>query len=205
MQPFRYGRSGKEATMASRGRPRDPEAESRILAAAATEIQARGYEGLSVERVAERAGVAKTTLYRRWPSKAELVVALVTDLRDEVPFRPGANPRRDLDQLVSAVAAALADTPPSLVADLTAAAARDARVGDTVRALWADRHRAVTEVVARAQAEGLADDSVPPTVLVDQLIGPLYYRLLVTGEPLTPAYARKLVRSVLRPAKENRP
>ena len=83
--------------MASRGRPRDPEAESRILAAAATEIQARGYDGLSVERVAERAGVAKTTLYRRWPSKAELVVALITDLRDEVPFRPGANPRRDLD------------------------------------------------------------------------------------------------------------
>ena len=51
----------------------------------------------------------------------------------------------------------------------------------------------------------MTDDSVPPAVLVDQLIGPLYYRLLVTGEPLTPAYARKLVRSVLRPAKENRP
>ncbi len=190
--------------MAVRGRPRDPGAESRILAAAAAEVQAVGYDGLSVERVAERAGVAKTTLYRRWPSKAALVVALITDLRDEVPFRPTANPRRDLEKLVIAVTTALTGTSPALVADLAAAAARDARVGDAVRALWADRHRAVTDVVARAQADGLTDDAVQPAVLVDQLIGPLYYRLLVTGEPLTPAYARKLVRSVLRPSEENR-
>lgn len=185
---------------AGRGRPRDPGAEGRILRAAGAELRQRGYEGLSVERVAERAGVAKTTLYRRWPSKAELVVALITELRDEVPFEPTDDPTQDLERLVVAVTTVLAATPASLVADLTAAAARDVRVGDNVRALWSARHAAVTAVVARAQAGGLTDDSVPPAVLVDQLIGPLYYRLLVTGEPLTPAYARELVASVLRPA-----
>jgi AcrR family transcriptional regulator len=182
-----------------RGRPRDPEAQRRILAAAATELQQRGYDAMSVERVAAEAGVAKTTLYRRWPTKAQLVVALITELRAEVPFRPTGDHHRDLATLVGAVAKSLSDAPPALIADLLAAAVRDRRVGDSVRSLWAERHRAVTTVVAQAQAAGLTDDSVPPAVLVDQLVGPLYYRLLVTGEPIDPEYARTLVRSVLRP------
>jgi hypothetical protein len=55
----------------------------------------------------------------------------------------------------------------------------------------------VTAVVANAQEAGLVLGHVSPAVLVDQLVGPLYYRLLVTGEPLTPDYARTLVSSVL--------
>ncbi|MEV6287003.1 TetR/AcrR family transcriptional regulator [Kribbella sp. NPDC051770] len=180
-------------------RPRDTTIDAKVLAAAAEELRTGGYDGLSIDRVAERAGVAKTTLYRRWPSKAELVVALISTLRADVPFEPSDDPRRDLTDLVTAIAANLAATPPSLVADLAAAAARDPRVGDSVRALWADRHSAVTAVVAKAQEAGLVLDHVAPGVLVDQLAGPLYYRLLVTGEPLTPDYARTLVASVLGP------
>lgn len=170
-----------------------------MLAAAAEELRRGGYEGLSIDRVAERAGVAKTTLYRRWPSKAELVVALITNLREEVPFEPSGDPRRDLTALVTAIAASLTATPTTLVADLAAAAAREPRVGESVRTLWAERHRAVTAVVAKAQEAGLVLGHVSPAVLVDQLVGPLYYRLLVTGEPLSPDYARTLVRSVLGP------
>ncbi|NEA32993.1 TetR/AcrR family transcriptional regulator [Streptomyces sp. SID13031] len=182
-----------------RGRPRDAGVEGRVLAAAAAEIRQSGYDGLSIDRVAARAGVAKTTLYRRWATKAELVVALITNLREDVPFEPSDDPRRDLTDLVTAIATNLASTPPTLIADLAAAAAREPRVGDSVRALWAERHRAVTAVVAKAQEAGLVLDHVSPAVLVDQLVGPLYYRLLVTGEPLSPDYARTLVRSVLGP------
>jgi AcrR family transcriptional regulator len=185
--------------MAGRGRPRDTGVEGKVLAAAAAEIRQGGYDALSIDRVAERAGVAKTTLYRRWASKAELVVALITNLREDVPFEPTDDPRGDLTGLVTAIAANLAATPATLIADLAAAAAREPRVGDSVRALWAERHRAVTAVVAKAQEAGLVLDHVSPAVLVDQLVGPLYYRLLVTGEPLTADYARTLVRSVLGP------
>jgi AcrR family transcriptional regulator len=183
--------------MVPRGRPRDAGIEGRVLAAAAEELQRGGYDGLSIDRVAERAGVAKTTLYRRWASKAELVVALIAEMRSEVPFEPTDDPRRDLTGLVTAIAVGLAGTPTTLIADLAAAAAREPRVGESVRALWADRHRAVTAVVANAQEAGLVLGHVAPAVLVDQLVGPLYYRLLVTGEPLTPDYARTLVSSVL--------
>ncbi|GAA1612784.1 TetR/AcrR family transcriptional regulator [Kribbella sancticallisti] len=185
--------------MAGRGRPRDAGVEQRVLAAAMAEIRRGGYDALSVNRVAEQAGVAKTTLYRRWPSKAELVVALITHLREDVPFEPSDDPRADLTELVTAIATNLASTPTTLIADLAAAAAREPRVGEAVRALWAERHRAVTAVVAKAQEAGLVLNHVSPAVLVDQLVGPLYYRLLVTGEPLSPDYARTLVRSVLGP------
>ncbi|WP_405058111.1 TetR/AcrR family transcriptional regulator [Kribbella sp. NBC_01505] len=183
----------------TRGRPRDTAIEGRLLAAAAAELRHGGYDGLSIDRVAERAGVAKTTLYRRWASKAELVVALITTMREEVPFEPSDDPRADLTTLVTTIAANLTATPTSLIADLAAAAARDPRVGESVHALWADRHRAVTDVVAKAQQAGIVLAHVAPAVLVDQLVGPLYYRLLVTGEPLTPDYARTLVLSVLGP------
>ena len=188
--------------MAERGRPRDPGAEERILQAAVAEMRRGGYDGLSIDRVAERAGVAKTTLYRRWSSKAELVVALITNLRADVPFEPTDDPRRDLTELVTTIADNLTSTPTTLIADLAAAAAREPRVGEAVRTLWAERHRAVTAVVAQAQATGIVLDHVAPAVLVDQLVGPLYYRLLITGEPLSPAYARTLVQSVLGPHQE---
>ncbi|TWD83720.1 TetR family transcriptional regulator [Kribbella amoyensis] len=178
-------------------RPRDMAVDGKVLAAAGEELRHRGYDGLSIDRVAERAGVAKTTIYRRWPSKAELVVALIAHLREDVPFAPTDDPRGDLTNLVATIAAGLAATPPALVADLAAAAAREPRVGDRVRALWAERHAAVTAVVANAQQQGLVLDHVAPETLVDQLVGPLYYRLLVTGEPLSADYARTLVDSVL--------
>ncbi len=185
--------------MTGRGRPRDAGVEGRVLAAAAAEFRQGGYDALSIDRVAERAGVAKTTLYRRWATKAELVVALIANLREEVPFEPSGDPRGDLNTLVTTIAAGLTATPTTLIADLAAAAAREPRVGEGVRALWAERHRAVTAVVAKAQEAGIVLDHVSPAVLVDQLVGPLYYRLLVTGEPLTPEYALTLVRSVLGP------
>jgi AcrR family transcriptional regulator len=183
--------------MVGRGRPRDAGIDGRVLAAAAAEMRRGGYDGLSIDRVAEQAGVAKTTLYRRWASKAELVVALIASLREDVPFEPTDDPRRDLTGLVTAIATNLTATPTTLIADLAAAAAREPRVGESVRALWAHRHRAVTAVVANAQEAGLVLGHVSPAVLVDQLVGPLYYRLLVTGEPLTPEYVRTLVSSVL--------
>ncbi|MGW6276832.1 TetR/AcrR family transcriptional regulator [Kribbella sp. NPDC055071] len=185
--------------MVGRGRPRDAGVEGRLLQAAMTEMRARGYDGLSVDRVAERAGVAKTTLYRRWPSKAELVIAMIAQLRSAVPFEPSGDSRRDLTDLVTGVATTLSALPVTLVADLAAAAAREPRVGESVRALWGERHAAVTAVLAQAQAEGRVPAHADPAVLVDQLVGPLYYRLLVTGEPITSAYVRELVLSTLGP------
>ncbi|MFI5695564.1 TetR/AcrR family transcriptional regulator [Kribbella sp. NPDC051586] len=185
--------------MVGRGRPRDAGVEARVLDAAMTEMRANGYDGLSVDRVAERAGVAKTTLYRRWSSKAELVMAMISELTSGVRFDPSGEPRRDLTEFVAGIAAALDAIPTTLVADLVAAAAREPRVGEGVRALWAERHAVVAAAITRAQADGLMPAHADPRVIVDQLVGALYYRLLITGEPIDPAYVRALVLSTLGP------
>lgn len=74
-----------------RGRPRDPAVEKAILAATFAQLVEVGYGGLSVESVAAAAGVGKTTIYRRWPAKRDLVVAA---LGTETVFTP---PRLDVD------------------------------------------------------------------------------------------------------------
>jgi len=61
----------------SRGRPRDIDVDRRILIAARDLLLVNGYATLSIDEVADRAGVAKTTLYRRWPAKDHLIVAVV--------------------------------------------------------------------------------------------------------------------------------
>ena len=83
------------------GRPRSAEADRAILDAALATFIEHGYQGMSVEAVAERAGVGKTTIYRRWPSKQDLVVAAMDTLFEE--FHPTAtgDTEADLVALVS--------------------------------------------------------------------------------------------------------
>ena len=79
-----------------RGRPRDPEADGRILAAASSLILLRGFDSMTVDEVATNAGVGKATVYRRWARKEDLAVAAMEQLyRDEMPVaRHRIHPRR---------------------------------------------------------------------------------------------------------------
>ena len=79
-------RAGAEGAPArGRGRPRSEEAHRAIVEATLTLLDEGGYTALTIEAVAERAGVGKTTIYRRWPSKLELVVEAVGELRPPGP------------------------------------------------------------------------------------------------------------------------
>ena len=70
-----------EAAARGRGRPRSPEAHLAILTATLQLLGEQGFRGLTIEGVAERAGVGKTTIYRRWPSKTELVAEAIAQIR----------------------------------------------------------------------------------------------------------------------------
>lgn len=83
------------------GRPRDPEADRAILQATLKLLTDRGYAGMSVERVAAEAGVGKTTVYRRYPSKEELAAAAVGALKDDLGPPPNTgNTRNDIVDLI---------------------------------------------------------------------------------------------------------
>jgi AcrR family transcriptional regulator len=195
-----------QSAAARRGRPRDGAVDQRVLSAAWELLHAGGYAALNMDEVAVRAAVAKTTLYRRWPTKDHLVIAVAARILGEVPIPDTGDLRRDLTQFAAALAASLnrvrlAGHPggPSagLLAELVAAAARHPDIGEAVRAGFAERHVLARARVQRAiEREGLRQD-IDPALLTDQIVGPIWYQNLITGGPAGPGYAERLVGAVL--------
>ncbi|MEU0536949.1 TetR/AcrR family transcriptional regulator [Amycolatopsis tolypomycina] len=194
----------------SRGRPRDSDADRRILQAARQALLTAGYAGLAIDEVARHAGVAKTTLYRRWPTKDHLAIAVYADMLDqEVPVTDTGDVRADLSAYLKQIAGALDsvrragrpahDTDPSagIVAELVAAAARHPDVGEVMRGLYRRRIRLAVELVERATERGELRAGTDPVLLLDQLAGALYYRVLITGAPVGDNYLERLVGAAL--------
>jgi len=192
---------------ARRGRPRDSGVDRRVLSAAWGLLHAGGYTALNVDDVAERAGVAKTTLYRRWPTKDHLAIAVGAQMLGEVPIPDSGDLRQDLTEFATALAESLnrlrmaghygGGKSPGLAAELVAAAARHPDIGEVVRAMYAERHALARARLERAVSrEGLRPD-LDQGLLVEQLVGPIYYRILITGAPADRGYAERLVEALL--------
>jgi AcrR family transcriptional regulator len=196
-----------QVTTSRRGRPRDRGVDQRVLSAAWGLLHAGGYAALNMDEVAERAAVAKTTLYRRWPTKDHLAVAVAAEMLAEVPIPDTGALRRDLTEFATGLAASLdrlrmaghygGGASAGLVAELVAAAARHPDIGELVRAGYEERHALARARLQRAcEREGLRPD-IDHGVLIDQVAGPVYYRILITGAPVGWDYAEGLVDAVL--------
>ena len=91
------------------GRPRSPQADQAIIAAALAVFAEHGPDAMGIEQVAARAGVGKATIYRRWPGKEELLLDMIGALRAPLPQPQGRSVRADLSALVEALAREAAD------------------------------------------------------------------------------------------------
>ena len=154
--------------MAARGRPRSISADQAIAAATVELLADTGFSGLKIERVADRAGVGKTTIYRRWPTKAELVVAAL-DLYDEHYEVPDtADVRADALAVLRHGLEHLKASFGRIEATLLAEAAFHPGLADALRGAVERSRAPLRTVLARI---GREDD-------VDLLWGPIYYRVL---------------------------
>ena len=122
---------------APRGRPRSQEADRAILAAAVELLAERGLAAMSIEEVAARAGVGKTTIYRRWPSKGLLALdAFVNSFREEQPQPDTGTLRGDMLSALHAWVRAVTQTPMGpMLTGLIAEAQHDTEL----RGAWRDR------------------------------------------------------------------
>lgn len=162
-----------------------------VLAAALAELTAEGYDGFTLEAAAARAGVHKTTVYRRWGSKERLVAeALQTIAHSRVEVPDTGDLDRDLQLLARAVTATLAtaDGAGTVRAMVSGAQHSDA-VRRLVTAFWADRTAQASEIVRRAVERGQLPPGTQPDLVIRYLGAPLYHQLLVTLEPLSTATA----------------
>jgi len=183
-------------------RPRNTDSDAAILAAAADALQRQGYDGLVVDELARAVGVAKTTVYRRWPTKNHLVVSVIAQWQGEVRIPESGDTAADLTSIVAGMARSLDPAPMRrLVAELAAASARDADLRLQVEQLWQQRRAAAATVLARGISDGSLRGDLDVEVTMDQLAGAVYYRVLITGAVLDDGFARELVHGVLAGAR----
>lgn len=187
---------GKSARV---GRPRSAAADEAILEAALELLAEVGFTGMSMEEVARRAGVGKDTLYRRWHSKEAMVRGAIARMAaEEVKVPDTGSLDGDLRAYLRSIVRLLTRSDfGRIVAGLVGEASRNPELGVVFRAFWASRRKVAKEVALRA-GDGRPAVDVNEDVLIDLLVGPIYYRLLISGAPLSPAYIDRLVDAVVK-------
>ena len=183
---------------AKRHSGRRERSEKAILEATRELIAERGVGGLTIEGVAARSGVAKTTIYRRWRDRDELALAILIDMTAAVNAPPDlGDTRRELLTFVKTASRIIkADR---IVQGLVSEIATNPHLSRAYRERIVDvRLGEVKSVIDRGIARGDLRPDTDVRVAHELLVGPLFYRLLFSGAPLNKAHAGQVVESVMR-------
>ncbi|PZF96693.1 TetR/AcrR family transcriptional regulator [Micromonospora endophytica] len=160
-----------------------------IRRAVTKELAEVGYGRLSIEAVARRAGVSKTAVYRRWRSKLELVLDVVSAVATrKLPMLDTGTLDGDVRLLLLVATGALGHPLASqIIPDLLAEAARNPQIAGTLQGALKDYQDRIGEiVVGRAVERGELPAGADPRAAADLIIGPVYWRLAIAREPLEP-------------------
>jgi AcrR family transcriptional regulator len=185
------------------GRKRDLSRNGPILQAALTVLSEIGYERMTTDMVAARARTSKATLYRRWPSKADLVAEAVESLSDgpELVVPDTGSLAGDLAAMVRAQADHSDEQKLRIMSGLLSILPHDAELAKVVqRRIVQPRTAAVRIVLERAQARGeiaAGRDLDALSMVVPAITA---FRLVVTGEPVDEKLIESVIREVLLPA-----
>jgi AcrR family transcriptional regulator len=184
---------------AGAGRPRDLEAAQAILDKTLLLLEKHGYEGVSIDDVAAAAGVAKTTIYRHWPSKPELIAAAARPLFQELDEAPrSGSVRAELVQLLEYVRSLMSGRSGRILRILLREAGTHAPVNELVQPAIYRRRRLFSQVLNRAIARGELRADLDQDVVVDMLLGALWVRATMTAVPIGADLAEQVVDNVLR-------
>ena len=179
-----------------RGRPRSEQADRAILQAAAELLAERGLAGMSIEEVASRAGVGKTTVYRRWTSRGTLALdAFLADFQAQQPLPDTGNLHDDLLAALRAwMRSVTATSAGPILASLIAEAQRDPVLAESWRERVVERLRDQHKIMLdRAVARSEIPADTDYDVVLDLMFGAAYHRLLHGHQPLTDTFAREVV------------
>lgn len=164
---------------ARRGRPRSPEADQAIVEAALELIAEEGISALTVEAVADRAGVGKSTIYRRWASKTELVDAAFTHLSDQFPEAHGHTTRDRLISLLGSPHAPGSRAARLLPRILSHKMAQPDLYADFFNRVIEPRREQLRSELRRGIECGDIRPDIDLNVMVNTLVAPFLYRVLV--------------------------
>jgi TetR/AcrR family transcriptional regulator of autoinduction and epiphytic fitness len=169
-----------------------------ILGAVLDELGEVGYGALTIEAVAARAGVGKSTIYRHWPGKLELVEDAFRTLKAPVAVPDQGSLRERVVAVIEQVACLVAQsTYSTCMPALIDAAERDPKVRDFHSRFSAERRAALVGLLRDAVQTGELPATTDPELLADALVGPILLRRLMLAQPVGPEIARALVDQLL--------
>jgi AcrR family transcriptional regulator len=185
------------------GRPRSEEARLAILSASLKVLAKTGFSDFTIEEVAERAEVGKATVYRWWPDKAALVAdAFASSTVSKLHFPDTGSIYTDLSQQMRQLIRVFRSRRGRIVAAILAAGQSEKNVLTAFRERFMmPRRQEAYATVDRAIARGELRRGIDRDLLLDSLYGPVYMRLLIQHDPLTPEFVDHLCEMVLRGAR----
>ncbi len=192
--------------MTTRGRPRSEAVTGVVLTAAIELVAEAGFYQFSMDELATRSGVAKSTIYRRWNSRAQLIIDALHHGVTPLNLVDTGTLTGDLLAFAGEVRerfvrGALPDVLPQLVG----AAATDTEVRTALEAYVDHRRQPIVVIVDRAIGRGELRADVDLDLLVDLINGPILYRKLLSHEPIDDQFLQRLVEAVATPFVEDRP
>ena len=170
-----------------------------MLDAAFTVTAEVGYGGLTIDAIAERSGVHKTTIYRRWGSvDAILFDAVVSRAESAISLTYSGDARSDLISMGHSVATNLQDPVARAVAGAVLSRMDDGDLNQLSGRFWQERIGSASKIVRAGQRDGNIDPDLEPSTVVEEIIGPIWFRVMVLSSPVDGSYVERLVNSAIR-------
>lgn len=182
------------------GRPRSQRAHNAILDAAFNLVLEEGFRAVSLESIAAKAGVAKTTVYRRWPNKAAVVMdAFTAKAGSGSLFSAAPSAIESIRFQMHAMARSFRGNDGVLIQALLAEAQFDPELANALRTRWTlPRRKLATGVIRQAIQQGDIRPGISPDDVIDLLYAPIYYRLQRTTGPLSHAYIERIFHNAMQ-------
>lgn len=190
---------GATSTESVLGRPRDERIDTEVVSAVLGALRTGGYAAVTIDGIARKVKRARTSIYRRWPSKRHLVAyAVLSEMGDNPAADTGAL-RADLEAAVETLVNAFAGPLGRALAGLVADMAQDPELAQTIRQeVLAARRKSMREAFTRARGRREIRPDLDVDLALDILTSPFYFRTLFGLAPITRKMSRDLVDYVLR-------
>ncbi len=180
------------------GRQRSEAADQAILGATLDVLAADGYAGLTMAAVIARSGVSSATLYRRWPTKHDLVTAALASLHHEIVGIDTGSLAGDVAAFVRSIADAMAVRREDVAEQVAVAVRHNPEFSAAVREKFqVPRLAVLAAILEQARARGELGAGLSAEVAVSFVAGPLHHRVYVLGQPISPSFLRSTVAAAL--------
>ncbi len=177
------------------GRPRSEKTKQAILSAAYELLLENGFGAVTVEKIAERAGVSKATIYKWWPNKAAVVIDAFFDAAVvRLPIPDTGSTINDMIIQVNNLAKFLISREGKVLNEIIAEGQFNQKLAEAYRAIYFKPRRLDSRyILERGISRGELKEDLDIELVIDLIFGPLFYRLLITGDMVDEAFIKDLI------------